>query len=80
MKETNTTRFADFEQYLRDECCDYEGCLDDEMEDYFDKWLSNLDGDDYILFADKYAKLRADYAYTEGVKAAAYIAEKSLIK
>lgn len=64
----NTTQFKSFEDYLRDECCDYEGALDDDYEDYFDNWLSNLDGDEYILYADRYAKLRADYAYSEGFK------------
>jgi hypothetical protein len=55
-----------FEQYLRDEVCDYDGVLDNEMPDYFENWLSNLDCDQLIVFADEYSNLKAKYAYAQG--------------
>lgn len=34
---------------------EYHG-LDDDMPDAFDSWVSNLDGEEYIKFAEAYGK------------------------
>lgn len=45
-----------FENYLQDiHASNYMG-TDDDMLDNFDNWLSNLDGEEYINYADDYAK------------------------
>lgn len=47
MKET-------FEDFLKEKHAeDYTG-TDDDMPDAFDAWLGNLDGDDYMTFAQEY--------------------------
>jgi len=49
---------SDFEQFLMEQFSkDYHG-LDDEMPDAFEDWLSNLDVDEWIKFAEQYAKKR----------------------
>lgn len=44
-----------FEEFLQ-EVWTPVGVLDDDMPDAFDNWLSNLDGEEYIRYADKYGK------------------------
>jgi hypothetical protein len=42
-----------FEDYLQEfHAEDYHG-TDDDMPDHFDDWLGSLDGEDYIILADK---------------------------
>jgi hypothetical protein len=60
------TKYKSFEEYLKDEVCDYDGCLDDDMEDYFENWLADLDFDQLIVCADNYSNLKAKYAYAQG--------------
>lgn len=46
-----------FEDFLQDLCFSINShVLDDDMPDYFDNWLSNLDGEDYIRYADLYGQ------------------------
>jgi len=50
-----------FEDFLQDICFqlnDDQGVLDDDMPDFFDNWLSNLEGEDYIEYADLYGRER----------------------
>lgn len=43
-----------FEDYLKDvHAVNYMG-IDDNMPDQFDNWLSQLDGEEYITYADRY--------------------------
>lgn len=57
---------TNFEKFLEEQCFEENpGVLDDDMEDYFESWLGNLDGDDFIRYADMY-----------GVKCAKNIASK----
>jgi hypothetical protein len=60
------TKYKSFEEYLKDEVCDYEGCLDDDMEDYFDNWLGEQDQEALITYADEWGQLKAKYAYAQG--------------
>ena len=47
-----------FERYLQDiHALNYHG-LDDDMPDAFDNWISELDGEDFINYADKYGELK----------------------
>ena len=46
-----------FEDFLQDMCFNINPTvLDDNMPDYFDNWLGELDGADYIRYADLYAQ------------------------
>lgn len=51
MKQT----FEDFLQDIHGK--NYNG-LDDDVPDSFDNWLSQLDGEEYIQFAESYGKLQ----------------------
>lgn len=47
----------DFEEYLAQQ---FDGLFHgskDEVENAFDAWLSNLDGQEYIDYANKYAEI-----------------------
>lgn len=47
-----------FEDYLQDKhAAQYVG-LDDEMPDDFNEWLQELDADEWILYAEKYALIK----------------------
>jgi len=51
-----------FEDYLKDvHAKNYTG-TDDNMPDAFDNWLSNLDGQEYIDYADEYAAKEVEKA------------------
>ena len=46
-----------FEDFLRDWHAEiYPELLDDDMSDHFDNWLGELDGEDYIKYAELYGK------------------------
>lgn len=45
-----------FEDFLRSDCCEYEGILDDDMPDAFDAWISDIDTQEVMDYADKYAE------------------------
>jgi hypothetical protein len=50
--------FKNFEDYLQNKHgANYAG-LDDDMPDKFDTWLSELDGEEYINFADEYGAIK----------------------
>lgn len=49
MKTTN------FEDFLKDKHAENYHGFDDDMSDSFDAWLGELDGEEYIYFADEYA-------------------------
>ena len=44
-----------FEQFLRDKHFDNYHGTDDDMSDSFDKWLTDLQADDFIKYGDTYA-------------------------
>ena len=48
-----------FEDFLKDMCFSINPTvLDDNMPDYFDNWLSTLEGEDYIRYADSFGQLQ----------------------
>ena len=47
----------DFENYLREVHGENYTGLDDDMPDAFDNWLTNLQVDDIIEYADKFAEI-----------------------
>jgi hypothetical protein len=52
------TKYKDFTDYLKDKHAeDYHG-TDDDMPDAFDNWLTELQADDFIQYADEYADLK----------------------
>ena len=54
-----------FESYLQDIFAeDYHG-LDDEMSDAFDGWLANLDGEEYIAYAEDFGQRQYEAGLAE---------------
>lgn len=52
-----------FEKYLEDICFKINpSVLDDDMPDFFDNWLGELDGEDYI----KWAEIFGEKMYLQG--------------
>ncbi len=53
-----------FEDYLRNEIHPilHPQLLDDDMPDHFDNWLGDLDGQDYM----EYAELYGNHKYLDG--------------
>ena len=54
--------YKSFEDYL-EFCCFKENpmILDDNMPDFFDNWIANLDVSEVIIYADEYAnKIKSD--------------------
>lgn len=47
----------DFESYLQEKHADQYGGLDDEMPDDYADWLSELDVDTLIIYANEWGKL-----------------------
>ena len=45
-----------FEEYLQDWHADAYSGTDDDMPEAYETWLSELDGEEYIRFADLYGK------------------------
>jgi len=46
-----------FEEWLEEWCFKlHPRILDDDMSDFFDAWLGELDGEDYMRYADLYGK------------------------
>ena len=59
-KTTKTIKYRDFEDFLAEEHAkDYCG-LDDDMPDNFEAWLCDLDNQELIDYADKYAEAILD--------------------
>ena len=51
--------YKDFEDYLMQRCQkENPDVLDDSFPDVFDDWLSNLEPDDWMKFADTYAQIK----------------------
>lgn len=55
-----------FEEYLRDNCWDAEGILDDDMSDAFDTWCAELDVQEVMDYAEQFAGKRFQEGYFEG--------------
>ena len=53
-------RFKDFEDYLMTVFAEGDGAtvLDDDLPDSFDWWLQGLDCNDFIRYADIYARIK----------------------
>lgn len=49
-------KFPTFEKYLEEQC-DYEAVLDDDMPDYLDNWISNLDIQEVMDYAQEWGDL-----------------------
>lgn len=48
-----------FEKYLEEICFTINpSVLDDNMPDFFNNWLANLDGEDYIKYGQMYGEER----------------------
>ncbi len=48
-----------FEDFLQDMCFRLNpNVVDDDMSDFFDNWLSTIDGEEYIKWADLFAQER----------------------
>jgi len=46
-----------FEKFLEEVCFNVNpSVLDDDMPDFFNNWLGNLDGEDYIKWGDLYGQ------------------------
>ena len=54
---SDKTKYKDFEDYLKEEHAEDYGGLDDDMPDNFDKWLQNLDVDEWLVYGQKFAKI-----------------------
>lgn len=49
-------KYKDFGQYLEYRCFEEnQSILDDDMPDFFDNWISNLDISEIITYSDGYA-------------------------
>lgn len=68
---------TDFEKWLEDVCFEQNPTvLDDDMPDFFDDWIGNLSGEDFIAYANKYSKQDHHTIYTAlrgGIEERAYI-------
>ncbi len=50
-------KIQSFEEFLQDKFTDLEPqVLDDDLPDAFDGWISNLDGEEYIKYAQQYGE------------------------
>ena len=59
-----------FEEYLEDVCFEANPTvLDDDMPDFFDEWISNLQEEDYLRLADEYANKSFEEGRDIGMKA-----------
>lgn len=54
-----------FEEFLEEKCFEENSVLDDDMPDFFNNWLGELDGQEYIDFADEYAQKEVQLAIIE---------------
>ena len=62
-KNKMETKPKTFEKYLEEICFEQNPeILDDEMGHFFDCWLGELDGEDYIKYGNKYAMYIYDRA------------------
>lgn len=48
-----------FEKYLKEKC-DYTGILDDDYEDHLDRWMSELDVQEVIDYAQQWGDMILD--------------------
>lgn len=49
-------KYENFEDFLADKHMEeHPQILDDDLPDHFNDWLGNLDGEEYIKYADEYA-------------------------
>lgn len=56
---------TDFEKWLEDVCLEQNPTvLDDDMPDFFDDWIGNLSSEDFIAYANEYAKQDRHTIYT----------------
>lgn len=45
-----------FETYLMDKFAEDCGCHKDDFQEHFERWLSELDGEDYIEYGNEYGE------------------------
>lgn len=49
----------EFENYLKEKCSKINPTvLDDDMPDFFDNWLGDLNADDWIAWANLYGQIK----------------------
>lgn len=62
-----------FENYLEEICFTINpSVFDDDMPDFFDNWIGELEGEDYV----KYGQLFGEKTFLEGIKAQHEINQK----
>lgn len=61
--------YKDFEDYLKDAHAEEYTGTDDDMPDAYDNWLGELDGEEYIKYADLYAIEVRRHSYQKGYDA-----------
>ena len=74
-----------FEDYLmklwsESVSCTENDCLDDDQPDAFDEWLSCIEPDDFIKYADAFANIKYKEGYCSGLNMASTMIEKAGIK
>jgi len=63
-----------FEKYLEEYCWEPEGVLDDDMPDAFEAWITNLDVQEVMDYADRYG----NYCESIGFERARKIVHETL--
>ena len=59
--------YKDFEDYLVDMHAQQYNGLDDEMPDDCNEWIGDLSSEEFIEYADVYAKTKAIEAYDKAI-------------
>jgi hypothetical protein len=55
-----------FEEFLEEKFLElFPGVLDDDIADRYDGWLGNLDGEEYIVFADEFRRVTIEKLIAE---------------
>ena len=69
-------KYANFEDFLGSKHWEENPhLLDDDLSDAFDNWVSELNADDWLRYADNYADERAVEAEIRGLREARYTLE-----
>ena len=58
-----------FEEYLQ-EVCPYGMTLNDDMPDFFDKWVSEIDAEEVMKLAEKFGRIQYLAGKADGIEKA----------
>jgi len=64
-----------FEEYLQ-EVCPYGMTLNDDMPDFFDKWVSELDAEEVMKLAEEFGRIQYLAGEVDGIEKAKEIMTK----